>query len=179
MSQIRIAGIAQDSIVDGPGLRFTIFVQGCPHFCEGCHNPETHPLDGGALYSHGELLDKILENPLVSGVTISGGEPFDQAQELIDFAAGVKEMGKNLWIYTGYTWDELLTLGDHAKKLLIFADVIVDGRYVKSLRSLNLPFRGSSNQRLIDVPATILYINERMTKNERDTKHHITEILLP
>ena len=95
MSKIRIAGIVQDSITDGPGLRFVLFTQGCPHNCTGCHNPQTHSINGGYIIDDSELLKMIDENPLVSGVTISGGEPFIQAEKLLNFASEVKKSLKN------------------------------------------------------------------------------------
>ena len=155
MSQIRIAGIVKESIVDGPGLRYTVFVQGCPHRCPECHNPHTHPREGGNLYHHEELLADIARNPLLQGVTISGGEPLAQARELIPFAEGVRGMGKNLWIYTGYIWESLLHISEDVRLLIETADILVDGSYIQSASAPGLIFRGSSNQRIIDAQTSL------------------------
>ncbi|MBP0959352.1 MAG: radical SAM protein, partial [Oscillospiraceae bacterium] len=101
--EIRIAGTSNDSIVDGPGIRFTIFVQGCPHHCKGCHNPQTHSYDGGKVIDTDELLEKILANPLLDGVTFSGGEPFVYAKQLADLARKIKQNNLNIVTYSGYT----------------------------------------------------------------------------
>ena len=152
--QFRICGIEPESIVDGPGFRYVIFTQGCPHHCPGCHNPQSHSFDGGYLMDCDTLLDQMRENPLLAGVTFSGGEPFCQPRPLIYIAEQVKKMGKNVFAYSGYTIEELLK---KAKKepdllsLLRLCDTLVDGRYVQALRDLSLQFRGSSNQRIINV----------------------------
>lgn len=152
--QIRICGIEPESIVDGPGFRYVIFTQGCPHGCPGCHNPQSHSFDGGRDADCDEILAQIRENPLLSGVTFSGGEPFCQPEPLIYIAEQVKKMGKNIFVYSGYTIEELL---EKAKtepailRLLKLCDTLVDGRYVQTLRDLSLQFRGSKNQRVIDV----------------------------
>lgn len=156
---IRIAGTVEDSIVDGPGLRFVVFVQGCPHNCEGCHNPETHDFSGGKLTTTDELYDICMENPLCSGVTFSGGEPFCQPEALFELGNRFKAVGKHLMCYSGWTFEELMIKSEseeYVGKLLGILDVLVDGRFEISKRSLSLRFRGSSNQRLIDVPASLL-----------------------
>lgn len=156
--EIRIAGTVEDSIVDGPGLRFTIFVQGCPHRCEGCHNPETHDFAGGRLTDTDALYDRCMENPLTDGVTFSGGEPFCQPQPLFELGSRFKAAGKHLMCYSGWTFEELLKKSEteeYTGKLLGILDILVDGRFDISKRSLSLQFRGSSNQRLIDVPASL------------------------
>jgi anaerobic ribonucleoside-triphosphate reductase activating protein len=151
---LRISGTVNDSIVDGPGLRYVIFTQGCPHHCPGCHNPETLDFSGGKLISTQTLYENICSNPLLSGVTFSGGEPFVQAAQLFTLAKEIKKAGLELAIYSGYTLEELLQ--DEAKhRLLSYADVLIDGRFVLAERSLTLPFRGSVNQRIIDVPASL------------------------
>lgn len=152
---LRIAGTLEDSIVDGPGIRYVIFTQGCPHRCSGCHNPETHAFDGGKEADVEEILRKIRENPLASGVTFSGGEPFVQAEALLPIAEAVKEMGKHLMIYTGYLYEELLQREDAGvQKLLEIADVLVDGPFVLEERDLTLQYRGSRNQRVMDLKKT-------------------------
>ncbi|MDD2955858.1 MAG: anaerobic ribonucleoside-triphosphate reductase activating protein [Oscillospiraceae bacterium] len=157
MSQtIRLAGVVRESIVDGPGIRFVVFVQGCPHHCPGCHNPESHAFDGGYDCELEKILAAIDQNPLLSGVTLSGGEPFCQAKALLPLAKAVKERGLHLISYSGWTFEELLESKDPAvRPLLDLCDILVDGRYVEALRDLTLRFRGSSNQRLLDVPASL------------------------
>lgn len=153
---MRIAGLVQDSIVDGPGLRFAVFTQGCPHRCEGCHNPETHDENSGIEIPVEEIVGKMRANPLTDGVTLSGGEPFSQADDCAEIAEAAKKEGLSVWTYTGYTFEELLQSGDrHIRNLLALTDVLVDGPYVESERSLNLKWRGSRNQRLIDVPKSL------------------------
>jgi anaerobic ribonucleoside-triphosphate reductase activating protein len=154
---VRINAIVEDSIVDGPGLRYVVFVQGCPHGCPGCHNPQTHDPDGGYEESAGRVVENfrrsLAENPLIGGVTISGGEPFVQARELLPFAEAVRAAGLNLWVYTGYTIEEIAERGDPDEiSLLSRADALVDGRFVLGLRTLESNFVGSSNQRIIESP---------------------------
>ena len=151
---MRIAATVQDSIVDGPGLRFTVFVQGCPHHCPGCHNPQTHDFSGGFDADIPAILDAIREDPLLDGVTLSGGEPFCQAEALLPLVREVKKMGKTVFAYSGYTLEQLLELGKThpaVLELLKLCDTLVDGPYVEALRNLDLEFRGSSNQRIIDL----------------------------
>lgn len=150
---IRVAGIQQDSIVDGKGLRFVVFMQGCPHHCYGCHNPETHSFDGGKMMDVEEIIAQMNANPLFNGLTLSGGEPFLQPFACAEIAKAAKAKGMNVWCYTGYTLWELEKYIINSDVLLREVDVLVDGRYVQELRSLNLDFRGSSNQRVIDMNA--------------------------
>jgi anaerobic ribonucleoside-triphosphate reductase activating protein len=153
---VRIAGVVRESIVDGPGLRFVVFTQGCPHHCVGCHNPQSHDFDGGYDCELDKILAAIGQNPLLSGITLSGGEPFCQAQALLPLARAVRERGLGVMAYSGWTFEELLKLDDPAvKPLLECCDLLVDGRYVEPLRDLTLRFRGSSNQRILDVPASL------------------------
>lgn len=153
---MRIAGLVQDSIVDGPGLRFAVFTQGCPHRCAGCHNPESHDPTGGTEMSVDEVIQKMLSNPLTDGLTLSGGEPFHQPADCAELAAAARKAGLNVWTYTGYTFEELLNLSEPAvKKLLSLTDVLVDGRFELTERSLSLKWRGSRNQRLIDVEKSL------------------------
>lgn len=152
---LRIAGTVNDSIVDGPGIRYVIFTQGCPHHCEGCHNPQTHDFSGGKDADIDKIVNDILENPILSGVTFSGGEPFCQADALVPIAEAIKETGKHLMIYTGYLLEHLQQMQDKAvKRLLELADVIVDGPFVLAEKNLTLSFRGSENQRVIDMAKT-------------------------
>ncbi len=157
MAQLRIAGYVNDSIVDGPGLRFSLFTQGCPHHCQGCHNPETWRFDGGKLVDTEEILQLIKSNPLIQGVTLSGGDPFAQAGALTKLALDIKKLNLELAIYTGWTFEQLLEMKDKPEviQLLQCTDILIDGPFVLSKRSLNLDFKGSSNQRTIDVTKSL------------------------
>lgn len=150
---MRIANTVQDSIVDGLGLRVTVFTQGCYHHCPGCHNPETHDPHGGKEVSVEELSLLLKENPLTEGLTLSGGEPFLQAAECYALAKVAKSLGLNIWAYSGYTYEELVAWGEKdVLDLLYSLDVLVDGKFHLAEKSYEALFRGSRNQRLIDVP---------------------------
>lgn len=152
--KVRVAGLVKESIVDGPGIRFVIFSQGCKHSCEGCQNQHTHSFDGGSEMDLEFIYKQIESNPLLDGVTFSGGEPFEQADALGDLAIMVKDKGLNVLTYTGYTFEELqMNTDKHEgwKKLLETSDVLIDGPFLINEKSLNLRFRGSKNQRAIDV----------------------------
>ena len=155
---IRLAGLVEDSIVDGPGLRLTVFAQGCPHRCPGCHNPQTHDPAGGHERRVDEIVEKLDDNPLLSGVTLSGGEPFEQSAPCARIAREAHARGLNVWTYSGYTFEALLEMsasrGD-IRALLAETDVLVDGPFVLAERSLDCPWRGSKNQRLIDMKASL------------------------
>lgn len=156
--KLNLAGISKESFVDGPGIRFVIFTQGCPHHCKGCHNPQTHSFEGGEAWDIEVLFRQMKENPLQDGITFSGGEPFIQAEALNPLAQKIKEAGMNLWIYSGYTFEQLIQMGERKKEiqeLLEKADVLVDGKFIVDERSLSSPFIGSKNQRLIDIPKTL------------------------
>lgn len=149
---MRIYGLVQDSIVDGIGIRFVCFVQGCPHHCPGCHNPNSHDPNGGTEMTTDEVIEQMLSNPLTDGLTLSGGEPFEQAEDCLTIAKAAHEIGLNVWAYTGYTMEHLRDNGTDAQKaLLAEVDVLVDGRYIADLKSLTLPWRGSRNQRVIEM----------------------------
>lgn len=153
---MRIANYIQDSIVDGPGLRFTLFTQGCPHRCEGCHNPGTHDPLGGKEMSTGEVIEKMLSNPLTDGLTLSGGEPFSQAGNCAKIAQAAKNAGLNVWAYSGWTLEQLMDdVVPGARKLLELCDVLVDGPFILAQRSLRLKWRGSENQRVLDVKKSL------------------------
>ena len=152
---IRIAGIANDSIVDGPGFRLTVFTQGCPHGCEGCHNPQTHDFSAGRIADTAEIIAMMRENILLDGVTLSGGEPFCQCEPCVEIARAAHAAGLSVWAYSGYTYEELIAGKPEWNMLLREVDVLVDGRFEKSRRTLELRFRGSSNQRLVDVQASL------------------------
>lgn len=154
---IRIAGIVRESIVDGPGIRFTVFCQGCPHACEGCHNPETHDFTGGSDCSIDRLLEEIEKNPLLAGVTFSGGEPFCQPRGFAELAKKVREKNLSITVFSGYTLEQLNEMSkqdEDVRELLQLTDILIDGPYIKELRDLTLRFRGSSNQRVIDMNRT-------------------------
>ena len=154
---IRLAGIVRESIVDGPGIRFTVFCQGCPHACEGCHNPETHDFAGGKDISIERLLEEIDKDKLLAGVTFSGGEPFCQAEAFACLGRGVKERGLNITVFSGYTLEELQDMAVQradVSELLELTDILIDGPFINELRDLTLQFRGSSNQRVIDMNET-------------------------
>lgn len=152
---IQINGIMNDSIVDGPGLRLAVFVQGCPHRCPGCHNPETFDKKGGRRMQTEEIIQMLRDNPLLDGLTLSGGEPFEQPEACLVLAEAAKALGLNVWIYSGYTYEALKKQKNAAVLgLLALCDVLVDGPFVLAERSLELDFRGSKNQRLIDLKKT-------------------------
>lgn len=154
MAALRIAGVIPESIVDGPGIRYVLFVQGCPHHCPGCHNPQTHDPSGGQETTTEALLDDICKRPYVHAVTLSGGEPFCQAKELTLLAAQLKARGFHLMCYSGFTLEQLLARPD-ARALLEQLDLLVDGPFVEARRDIALRFRGSDNQRVLDVPASL------------------------
>jgi len=151
-THLRIAGIIPESIVDGDGIRASIYVQGCPHRCEGCHNSHTHEFGGGELVSLADIIKQVYPNPLLAGLTFSGGEPFSQPKQLAVLADWAKANGLNIWCYSGYTHEELLDLAktDEAiANLLSKIDTLVDGKFIENQKDLTLRFRGSSNQRII------------------------------
>ena len=137
----------------------TIFTQGCNHHCPGCQNPQTHDFNGGHFIEIDEILSMIDENPLLDGITFSGGDPMDQAAALVPLAREIKERGMNLVIFTGYTYERLMELSHERPdmfELLTFADILIDGPFILAKKSLELKFRGSSNQRIIDVQKSLV-----------------------
>ena len=152
--KIRIAGIVAESIVDGPGFRYAIFTQGCPHKCAGCHNPHTHDPAGGYEMDIADMLAQIDKNPLLDGITLSGGEPMLQAESLCFLAKEVKCRGLTVMIYSGYTYEQILG-NDSMKAILPYCDMLVDGLYDQTRRKLSLRYRGSHNQRLINVQESL------------------------
>lgn len=154
--KMRLAGFVQESIVDGPGFRLVVFAQGCPHHCPGCHNPHTHDFDGGWEVDTSEIIGMLDSNPLLDGITLSGGEPFYQAEACKELADAAHARGLSVWCYTGYTWNGLWQIHNRGMiDLLKSVDVLVDGRFILELRTLDLPWRGSKNQRLIDVERSL------------------------
>jgi anaerobic ribonucleoside-triphosphate reductase activating protein len=157
-SYLRIAGIIEESIVDGPGIRLVVFGQGCPHHCPGCHNPDTHSFEGGNLFPIAKILQMLDSNPLLDGITLSGGEPFSQAAGFAQLAQAAQEKGLQVMTYTGYTYEELLTsIGEKSDWALLLqhSDLLVDGPFELAKRNLLLRFRGSENQRIINVPESL------------------------
>ena len=152
---MRIYGLVQDSIVDGPGWRFTCFVQGCPHHCPGCHNPETWDFGCGTLIPVEAVIEIVQSNPLCRGVTFSGGEPFAQAAELAELASQLKKKGYEVASYSGYTFEELLEGTEDQKLLLSTIDILIDGPFLQAQKSLEIAFRGSRNQRILDVKKSL------------------------
>lgn len=154
---IQLAGVVRESIVDGPGIRFVVFCQGCPHLCPGCHNPVTHDFDGGYPCEVEKILKAIDENPLLDGVTFSGGEPACQPKAFLTLAKEIKARGLNIIMYSGFTLEQLTKMGETdlaLAELLEYLDYLIDGRYEEAQRDLTLSFRGSRNQRIIDMNET-------------------------
>lgn len=151
--KVRVSGIIKESIVDGVGFRYVIFFQGCPHNCQGCQNPQTHSFDKGTFVNIYDIIHDINSNPLLDGVTFSGGEPLCYPKQCAIIASAVKKQNKTVWIYSGYTFEQILQY-PRKKRALELADVLVDGKYVEEQRDLELRFKGSRNQRIIDVQQT-------------------------
>ena len=151
---LSILDIVHDTTVDGPGFRTTIYAAGCIHQCQGCHNPQSWDIKNGKLYSTGSLLDIIKENEF-SNVTFSGGDPLMQVDGFTELARLIKEeTNKNIWCYTGFVYEQIIRSGK-LSQILPFIDVLVDGQYMKAFRNENIRFRGSSNQRIIDVQLSL------------------------
>ena len=162
MSNLRVSGIVKDSIVDGPGLRYVVFVQGCYHKCEGCHNPQTHDPQGGITMDTDKIYEEFIHNITYSGITFSGGEPFLQADALADLAIKINHSGFNeldIICYTGYTYEQIKKGIDEGimsyMRLLYNIDYLIDGKFEKDKASLDCKWRGSTNQRIIDVRASL------------------------
>lgn len=152
------APLQTDSIVDGEGIRAVIWTQGCAHHCKGCHNPETHEFKENYLKDIDELKQEISSLSLIDGVTFSGGDPMFQPKQCAELAKYIKSIGLNVWAYTGYTFEELLSLGKHNKDILNFLeniDILVDGKFKLEKKSLALTYRGSANQRIINVKKSL------------------------
>jgi len=155
---IRLHGIAKESITDGPGFRYAIFTQGCPHQCDGCHNPASHSFVDGVVVPVTTLIAEFRANPLLDGITLSGGEPFMQAAECAVIAQAARASGMHVMLYSGYTYEEIIEQSATRSgwaDLLSRADILIDGRFEKKLKSMELRFRGSRNQRAIDVQASL------------------------
>lgn len=148
--KIRIADIIEESFVDGEGIRFVIFVQGCPHKCKGCHNLSTHSFNGGKIFDTEKIIEKFSKAQLISGITLTGGEPLCQIDAVTELVKAAKNLNFSVWCYTGYVYEELSKINN----FLNYVDILVDGKFIESQRDLTLRFRGSKNQRLIDVAKT-------------------------
>lgn len=150
--QIRLASLIEESIVDGPGLRFVLFTQGCPHRCPGCHNPQTHLSVGGSFFSLEKILSLYQQHPACRGITFSGGEPFTQAASLAKVAKAIHQARGDVVVYTGYRIEQLNGLAkvdEGIMALLNETDLLIDGPYIQQKRCLGVPFVGSLNQRLL------------------------------
>lgn len=155
---VQLAGLVEESVVDGPGMRFVIFTQGCEHGCVGCHNPQTHDPNGGETVTLGWLKDQIDKQKLIRGITFSGGEPFLQAEAMAQLASYAKSKNLHTLAYTGYTFEELLDMSKTKSGVADFLtqlDMLVDGPFILSQRDITLKFRGSTNQRLLDAPRSL------------------------
>ena len=152
---ISLYGTVPDSIVDGPGLRYAVFVQGCSHHCPGCHNPESQPAEGGTETTLAALLADIRANGLVHDVTLSGGEPFAQAEALLPLAHRLRAEGYELAAYSGYTFEQLAAGSSGQRALLAQLHTLVDGPFILQQRDLSLRFRGSANQRILNVESSL------------------------
>ena len=180
--KIRLASpvLMPDSIVDGEGIRTVLWTQGCLHKCPGCHNPQTHSFDDGFLVDINEVKEQIDELEGQDGITFSGGDPFYQVDECIEIAKYIKSKKMNIWCYTGFTYEALLKLGEKNHNIIEFLkliDVLIDGPFVLEKKSLDCPFRGSTNQRIIDTKSSLKnkkvalvdkYYNEKKKKSSRD-----------
>ena len=158
--KLKINNYISESYVDGPGIRFTVFTQGCIHNCLGCHNPQTHDFNKGVYFDNEKIVELMNKNPLIEGLTLSGGDPLMQIDECLDLAKMVKNQDKNydIVLYTGYTFEQIIEMGknnDNLMELLKYIDYLIDGPFILKLRDLELNYCGSSNQRVIDVQKTL------------------------
>ena len=159
---IRLAGIAYESLVNGPGMRRVFFAQGCKHNCNGCFNPDTHDFNGGKLINMDELIQDVKSNPMLKGITFSGGDPIEQADKFAYMAKSFKKLNLNIWCYTGYTFEELLDMSKNNNEILELLnniDVLVDGKFEIKNKEEGLKYKGSTNQRIINV-------NESLKNND-------------
>lgn len=158
MENVRLAGVERHSSVNGPGVRYVVFFQGCPHHCKGCQNPETWSNDQGHLLPISSLMEDIRKTKYLDGITFSGGDPLYQAKALIEICKELKDRGLSLWCYTGWTYEDIRNLkaGEEAKEALSYLDVLVDGPFIREKKSAECLFRGSTNQRLIDLKKSLL-----------------------
>ena len=162
ISNIRLASdILYDSVVDGPGLRMVVFTQGCKHNCDGCHNVESHDLNGGKLISLNHVFSELAGGLYHDGVTISGGEPFLQVEQCNEIALYAKRNNLTVWAYTGFLYENLIKDPENLK-FIENIDVLVDGKYIKKDKSLDCKFKGSTNQRIVDVQNSLKTANTQI-----------------
>jgi anaerobic ribonucleoside-triphosphate reductase activating protein len=162
----RIAGIKTESVTDGPGMRCLVFFQGCPHHCPGCHNPHTWAMNAGTELDTETILKQLRISPLIQGITLSGGEPFLQPGPALEIAEAFHRAHKDVWTYTGYLWEDLLSNPDpDIQSFLSACDVLVDGPFKQEYLDPALQWRGSSNQRIINVPASLAQKSVVMWEN--------------
>jgi anaerobic ribonucleoside-triphosphate reductase activating protein len=156
--QVRLSGIAFESLVNGPGLRRVLFAQGCIHNCKGCFNPDTHGMQGGQMMDMDKIIDDIKSNPLIHGITFSGGDCLEQADKFAYMAKEFKKLQLNIWCYTGYTYEYILENKDKRvgwNDLLNSIDVLIDGKFEEDKCDTSLRYKGSSNQRIIDIKESL------------------------
>lgn len=152
--ELMILDIVDDTVVDGPGFRTTVYAAGCCHQCQGCHNPQSWNIKNGHIMTVDQVTERILADPFAN-VTFSGGDPLEQVEAFTALAKQIKiRSQKTIWCYTGYCFEEVYQ-SSHLSRILPYIDVLVDGQYKQDLRDVNLPFRGSVNQRLVDVCASL------------------------
>ncbi len=159
MTKLMLSGVVRESIVDGPGMRYTVFAQGCPHHCPGCHNAHTWPFSGGFAAEPADIAQELKKNPMLRGITLSGGEPFCQSKAMAELAALCHAAGLDVIAYTGYLFEELLEKAKEEPDILTLlreTDVLIDGPFLMEQKSYDLKFRGSKNQRAIDVKASLV-----------------------
>ena len=171
MANLRLASPLQhDSIVDGPGIRLVLWTQGCMHACPGCHNPQTHDINGGILVHNEDIVKEIEDAQLQTGLTLSGGEPFLQSAALLPIVEMAKKKHYSIWAYSGFTFEQI-RLDPEKNALLKYLDVLVDGKYVEAKKDYRLVFKGSSNQRIIDVQASLQ--SEQIVLSNYDDKNQL------
>lgn len=153
--EFRLYGLVKNSYVDGPGIRMAIFFQGCLNRCPGCHNRDSWELGGGRIFDTEEVRRMMLSDPLLDGITLSGGEPFLQTEALDRISEDAHDMGLSVWCYSGYTFEELYSSSE-GRYAMRNIDVLVDGRFMQELKSMDCKWRGSTNQRLVDVKKSLM-----------------------
>ncbi len=155
MQKLNVYGIEKESFVDGPGIRYALFLQGCPHNCPGCHNKDSHSFEENKMMNIAQIAQDYKSRSYLKGLTISGGEPFCQAEMLLLLLELLEDDKRDIIIYSGYTFDEILSLGNSERELLKRCDVLIDGKFIEEDKSLEIKFRGSKNQRIIDIKGSL------------------------
>lgn len=157
MLTVRLAGTIPHSTVNGPGVRYVLFFQGCRHHCRDCQNPETWDFSGGTELPVTDITEELRNTRYIDGITLSGGDPLCQPEAAAEIARRAKEYGLSVWCYTGYTWEALLSgaAGESALAALQWIDVLVDGPFLPEEKTEQALYRGSGNQRLIDLPRSL------------------------